>query len=122
MTSKPIPRKSGAQPGNTNAFRHGFYSRRFRQVELEDLMQARVGLLEDEVTLLRVSMRRVFEYADEHNTDGVTWGRTLHTLATAASRLAYMLRIQRELSDEKFDMLDILSQALEGINVQPTPD
>lgn len=122
MTSNPYPRKSGAQPGNTNAFRHGFYSRRFRQVELEDLMKAQDGLLEDEVTLLRVSMRRVFEYADEHNADAETWGKTLHTLATAASRLAYMLRTQRELSAEKFDMLDILSQALDGINVQPKPD
>jgi len=122
MNSNPPNRKSGAQPGNTNSFRHGFYSRRFRQVELEDLMNAQGGIMEDEVTLLRVSMRRVFEYADEQNTDAETWGRTLHTLAAAASRLAYMLRTQRELSAEKFDMLDILSQALDGINVQPKPD
>jgi len=102
--------------------RHGFYSRRFRLVELEDLINGQNRLLEDEVTLLRVTMRRVFEYADEHNTDAETWGKTLHTLATAASRLAYMLRTQRELAGEEIDMLDVLSTALGMINVQPKPD
>ena len=122
MNSTPSTRRSGAQPGNTNAMRHGFYSRRFRLVELEDLINGQNRLLEDEVTLLRVTMRRVFEYADEHNTDAETWGKTLHTLATAASRLAYMLRTQRELAGEEIDMLDVLSTALGMINVQPKPD
>jgi hypothetical protein len=30
-------RKPGAQPGNTNAMRHGFYSKSFTQAELLNL-------------------------------------------------------------------------------------
>jgi hypothetical protein len=30
-------RKRGGQPGNGNALRHGFYSRRFTRQEVEDL-------------------------------------------------------------------------------------
>ena len=30
-------RKQGAQPGNLNAFRHGFYSKLFQPLDAEDL-------------------------------------------------------------------------------------
>ena len=59
-----IKRKSGGQPGNLNAFKHGFYSRRFRALELSDLSEVLTDNLDDEIALLRVIIRRVFEMAD----------------------------------------------------------
>ena len=47
-----MPKRSrGAQPGNTNALKHGFYSERFSQLELTDL----------ETALLRVLIHRFVE-------------------------------------------------------------
>jgi hypothetical protein len=45
-----MPKRSrGAQPGNTNALKHGFYSKRFSQLELTDLETALGDGLGDEV-------------------------------------------------------------------------
>ena len=61
-------KKPGAPEGNWNAFKHGFYSKRFRPLELSDLDTALGDGLEDEIALLRVIIRRVFECAnDEEN-------------------------------------------------------
>jgi len=102
MLPKPnIKRKSGGQPGNLNAFKHGFYSRRFRTLELSDLSTVLTDNLDDEIALLRVIMRRVFELAD---TDAETlddWQMALSTLGAAATRVAGMLRIQFMISGNK---------------------
>ena len=119
MTTERSKRKRGAQPGNTNSFRHGFYSRRFHQLELDDLVNQPNAGLEDEITLLRVTLRRAFEFANDQVQDAETWGRMLATMATAAGRLAYLLRTQKDLTGETDDITDILTRALEGINVQP---
>jgi hypothetical protein len=64
MTDNKPKRKRGAQPGNTNALKHGFYSHRFNNLEISDLNTALSDGLTDEIALLRVIIRRVFEYAD----------------------------------------------------------
>ena len=68
-------RRRGAPPGNLNALKHGFYSRQLRLLRgasvviensnraddpTEETASARTGL-EDEITLLRVYIRRVVE-------------------------------------------------------------
>jgi hypothetical protein len=53
--------KRGAPLGNTNALKHGFYSRKFRSLELADLDALQVGLA-SEVAMLRVVTRRLFDY------------------------------------------------------------
>lgn len=48
-------RKRGAQPGNKNAYEHGFYSAAFRKSEgLEISSPGRKGQVQDEINLLRV--------------------------------------------------------------------
>jgi hypothetical protein len=65
MTPDPQPKRHpGAQPGNTNALRHGFYSRRFCRAEKDDLQRNLLNNLDDEIALLRVAIRRVFDEAD----------------------------------------------------------
>jgi len=66
MADQPFNQKGGqkrgrgAQPGNLNALRHGFYSRYFRSIELADLDQLSAGL-ESEIAMLRVQTRRFLE-------------------------------------------------------------
>ena len=53
----------GAQPGNANALKSGFYSRTFSEAELVEigrLAVAELGL-DEEIAMLRVLMRRVLE-------------------------------------------------------------
>jgi hypothetical protein len=45
-------RKKGAQPGNRNGFRHGFYAHNFSPVEMGRMMDSTV--LEDEVKAAQV--------------------------------------------------------------------
>ena len=54
-------RKRGAQPGNLNALKHGFYSRNFLDLENTDLEAMLAQDLESEIAMLRVVVRRAFE-------------------------------------------------------------
>lgn len=49
-------RNRGGQPGNTNALKHGFYSRRFRDIEFSDLDVITVADLQNEIAMMRVLM------------------------------------------------------------------
>lgn len=107
-------RKRGGQPGNTNALRHGFYSRRFRNQEIADLEAMAAQGLQDEIDMLRVAARRVMELADGVDTleDAIA---VLSTLSVAASRLAQLLKAQRALGAEGGEVAETLSQALKDV-------
>ena len=105
-------RKSGGQIGNWNAFKHGFYSRRFRPLEVSDLDTVLSDGLVDEIALLRVIIRRVFEFADSDAADLDTWTRSLNTLGAASTRLAGLLRTQAILTGGSGNVLDVLSAAI----------
>ena len=105
-------RTSGAQPGNWNAFKHGYYSRRYRPLELKDLDIVFSEGLTDEIALLRVIIRRVFEIANDcEEQDLDTWSRSLNTLGAAATRLAGLLRTNQIIGAQGGDMLAELTKA-----------
>ena len=110
---KRIIRKPGGQPGNWNAFKHGFYSRRYKPTELRDLDTILADGLDDEISLLRVIIRRVFEFAnDVEEQELSTWTNALNTLGAASTRLAGLLRTQQLISGGSEDIVDTLSKAL----------
>lgn len=110
-------RKRGAQPGNLNALKHGFYSRRFRELELEDLDAALADGLANEIALLRVAMRRLFELADEDNArdlDNVI--RVTNTIALTAAKLSGLMRTQHMLGgDQETETAAAISQAIREV-------
>jgi hypothetical protein len=111
--SRGRPRKrSGGQPGNWNAFKHGFYSRRYRPLEVSDLNTVMSDDLTGEIALLRVIIRRVFEFAGTEATDLDSWTKALNSLGAAATRLAGLMRTQQILTGGGTDMVDILSQVI----------
>ncbi len=102
-----MPRKRGAKPGNTNALKHGFYSRQFREVELADLEAMLAKGLESEIAMLRVVIRRVLELA--RGVDNLEQARdNLYALGSAATRLATLLRTQKI----HFGDTDYINQAI----------
>jgi len=107
-----LARSRGGQPGNTNAVKHGFYSRKFRDLESEDLETALREGLGDEIALMRVMIRRVFDFANDNAGDLEGWTGTLSALGAASTRLAGMLRTQKLLGGSDSEALSALSQAL----------
>ncbi len=59
--SSPSPRRRGAPPGNMNALKHGFYTRRFKKRDLTGVESTDVKTLIEEISLLRVFTRRLIE-------------------------------------------------------------
>jgi hypothetical protein len=56
---KPAARKRGGQPGNSNAFKHGFYTKNFSPAECRGLQSTQGVVLGDEIALLRVLINRL---------------------------------------------------------------
>jgi hypothetical protein len=67
-SSKPSKRKRGAQPGNSNALRHGLYSKNFTETELTGLDQDVKGEFTDEIALARVQAGRLSEILKDYKT------------------------------------------------------
>jgi hypothetical protein len=88
-------RSRGGQPANTNALKHGFYSKKFDKLELSDLEAITSNNLDDEIELLRVINRRVFDYANKKKQDLDTWVTLLIVQGKAATQLANLLRTQK---------------------------
>ncbi len=93
MTS--IAHRAGAPLGNTNALKHGFYSRAFRAVEQSALAAlADAASLENEIQLMRVFILRVAQ----RETDDLSFTESLallNVLSRAALSLGSLLRTQR---------------------------
>lgn len=96
-TAAPGRKKRGAQAKNTNALKHGFYSRNFQELETKDLDAMLLEGIDDEIYMLRVATRRVMDLATSAD-DLMTATTTLDTLGAAATRLAGLLKTKRLLS------------------------
>lgn len=109
-----LKRKRGGQPGNLNAYKHGFYSQRFSAGEFSDLSNVLTENLDGEIALLRIIIRRVFEYADSEAATLKDWMMSLSTLATSATRLAGLLRTQHMLTGKKGgnEFLDVIKESI----------
>ena len=110
MTQPTPTRRRGAQPGNRNALKHGFYARAYKAGELADLDAMLTTGLQDEITMIRVATRRVIDYIAEF-TNPTEAVMTLGALGLAATRLATLLRTQKILDGQQ-STSTVLSQAL----------
>jgi hypothetical protein len=91
-----------------------FYERAFAALELRDLPQALKTGLVDEIAMLRVSMRRVFEASGGEQ--GPEEARlALGALGLAASRLASLLKTERELTGGNDLVYNAISEALSQV-------
>ena len=117
-SAPPRPRRlRGGQRHNLNALQHGFYSRKFRQADLEDLAESQFKGLDAEINMLRVFMRRVIEHSSEADnlTDSIL---VLKVLSLAAASLTRMARTQKYLtgSGDSWSTLEELSTIIKETN------
>jgi hypothetical protein len=107
MTAESIPsfqvktppaRKRGGQPGNTNAFKHGFYTSSFSLAERRGLQATKNLVLGDEIDLLRVLIRRFADQILSSQASAPTEAaQHLVVISEAMLRLASLLRTDHTL-------------------------
>jgi hypothetical protein len=105
----------GAPKGNLNALKHGYYSRLIRAHESTDLENGSPASLENEITLLRVMIRRTMELADGID-DLREATRVLAVLGAAAGRLANLMQTQQRLKTAQPGLADEISIAIQQVN------
>jgi hypothetical protein len=127
-------KRRGAQPGNLNALKHGFYSRSFKDLENSDLETMLAQDLESEIAMLRVVVRRAFELSTAPGqppspllggTEGgpdldaqTKLGTAIHvmnSLGMASIRLGSLLKIQAMLGKRDNDVGAAISEALKQV-------
>lgn len=111
-----MSKKRGAQPGNINALKHGFYSRFFNVGEITDLETIAPDLTA-EIALLRVVNRRLFdrlssmESSSEINLGDYTALTAL--LSSTALRLSSLMRANQYITGNSTDLGQALIDALQ---------
>ncbi len=106
--------RRGAPKGNKNAFTHGFYARDFTNIESEDLEAVLREGLQDEIAMLRVSLRRLFRLAKQcEDVDAAT--KALLSLSRASGQLANLLKTQKLLTGKNNNMDEAISTAISQV-------
>jgi len=113
-------KRRGALPGNQNALKHGFYSRRFRELETNDLDILQADLL-NEIAGLRVAGRRILEYSEDLEDDPQKCIHALSQFGLMCTRIARLSRDYALLtggSNEKDDAISIaLARVVETLQL-----
>ena len=115
--------------GSTRAKAHpkrkkGYYSARFHSSELEDLKADSPAGLLDEIELMRVIIRRLFEITADEAATLEDWTKAVSTLGSAAIRLSRLLLANRQLassSEIENEVKRALENWLDGV-MPPGPE
>ncbi len=90
-----MKRHRGAQPGNANSRKHGFYSAQLLPLEKKALEEIPVTDLQAEINILRVFLQRFMDsQKDNPSRDFETCRLSLLTACFAANQIAGLVRIQ----------------------------
>ena len=115
MPSSSPKRPRGAPRGNVNALKHGFYSRRLKQHDLEGVDSADVKGLIEEIALIRVFTRRLIESVSP-DMDPFELAFVLRALCMASSTITRVVKTQLLINSSNPGMHDAISQAILEVN------
>jgi hypothetical protein len=104
-------RRKGAQPGNTNALKHGLYTSRFRRIQARDLAAVVAADLEDEIAGLRATALRILDEA-ECLEDPKEVLNALNMYGAQAMRIARLTQIKHMMTGTQDDSEAIISRTL----------
>ena len=129
-TYHPIRRHGGGQPGNTNALKHGFYTRRFHKRDISGVETTSLKNLTEEIALIRIFIRRMVESAvqepDYYNDIDI-----LRAICLASGTITRVIKAQTFINSEPTDFYDDVDRAIakitemwhldEDYSLPPTP-
>jgi len=128
--TKPTTRKSGGQPGNKNALRHGFYASRFTAEQSKRLEGTDPADVQDEIALIRVCLDRLYDQLDMtevylKNKDGGQsplrddhYLKQLNTLSLMTQSLSTLTRTHYLIKGKGGDVADAIMTALEELRLE----
>jgi 3',5'-cyclic AMP phosphodiesterase CpdA len=110
-----MAKKRGAPPGNANALKHGYYTRRFRDVEPQDL-EVISGNLTNEIAGMRVAARRIMEYSERvEDEDPMKAVSALNSFGLACIRIAGLSKTLAALTGNTDESQTAISIALRKV-------
>jgi hypothetical protein len=127
---KNTGRKSGGQPGNKNAMRHGFYANRFTDEQKKKLDGQDATDLQAEINLIRVCLDQLYDqlyFEAEYlpNKDGGQsnirddhYLKQLNTLSIMTQSLSTLARTQYLIKGKGGDVADAIMHALEELRLE----
>ncbi|MCI0520531.1 MAG: hypothetical protein L0Z70_09785 [Chloroflexi bacterium] len=110
----PAKRRRGAQPGNTNAVSHGFYSRRLKKRDTAGVDDITITDLSAEIALFRIQIRRVVELS-QGNDEPIFALAMLRALSIASHSLARLVTVQNLIHPPGSDMSNALTEAMNEV-------
>jgi hypothetical protein len=113
------PRKRGAQPGNTNAVKHGFYSNALNSIRRARLAEAREIALDDISEEIAVNREQLYAILSEKPENFELWCLVMRTLTRSvavqfAMRPTAAARLDEATSEVIADMANLLRIAEGG--------
>lgn len=112
-------RRRGGQPGNTNAVKHGLYSRRFDPEEIEYLSGMQEGV-KDEIEVARVSLARILDFIGQIDPAALKiedYVALQNLISKNVATVGRLIQVQKALTDsEKAGLGAQLLAALEEVN------
>ena len=125
---KATGRKSGGQPGNKNAMRHGFYAKRFTADEQKRLDTQDPTDIQSEINLIRVCIDRLTEELNfqtvlirdmfGNSTRDDHYLKQLNTLSIMTQSLSTLSRTQYLIKGKGGDVADAIMTALEELRLE----
>jgi hypothetical protein len=129
-TKTATGKKPGGQPGNKNAMRHGFYSKRFTDEQQKRLDGQPATDVQAEINLLRVCIDQLYDQLDLFpvyfkNKDGGQseirddhYLKQLNTLSVMTQSLATLARTHHLIHGKSGNVIDAIQQALEELRIE----
>ena len=115
MTTSP---KRGGQPGNNNAFKHGFYSFTFTRKEKERLCRGYLGEFNDEEALLHTLIGRTAESIRGCQLTHEEYVVALRAVSLAIGRIESLHRSRKAIYDNQ----TTLEQAFDELKYLPVEE
>jgi hypothetical protein len=111
------PRKSGGQPGNTNAVTHGFYSQRFKKKLLVGSPDPNPNNLKEEIVLLRIFLRRIIELGETKELAYAEAKTLLRLICTTTGNINNLVKTEHLLIDGRPPYAALIGQVLAELSI-----
>lgn len=111
------PRRRGGQPGNSNNFKHGFYSRRLKKRDLTGVDATDTSGLVEEIALIRIFTRRMVETFDP-DAGFYEHADLLRILCIASSAITRIIRAHALINATGPGMAEELRAAIHEANLE----
>jgi hypothetical protein len=110
------PRRPGGQPGNLNALRHGFYTRRIHKRDLSGVEDTSIKGLAEEIALIRIFTRKLIESgidtADLYEIAGI-----LRTICLASATITRIIKAQAFLVNDPTNFYQEVDEAIRQVRL-----